>query len=122
MTLIRKHRVLIILISLILVLYINDIYLPCLFHEITGFYCPGCGVTRMLIALFHLEFKKAFFYNRFVFILLILYLCYLLINTVYYLTNNKLIKIPEFIIYILIAIAIIFGILRNIPLFNYLRP
>ncbi len=122
MTFIRKHIVLIFIISLILALYINDIYIPCIFHEVTGFYCPGCGVTRMFIALFHLEFKKAFFYNQFVFILLILYLCYLLINTIYYLINNKSIKIPEYIIYILIAIAIIFGILRNIPLFNYLRP
>lgn len=25
--------------------------LPCLFHEFTGFYCPGCGGTRAVKAL-----------------------------------------------------------------------
>ena len=28
-----------------------SIGIPCLFYQITGFYCPGCGVTRMLFAL-----------------------------------------------------------------------
>lgn len=25
--------------------------IPCLFHELTGFYCPGCGGTRAVLAL-----------------------------------------------------------------------
>lgn len=26
---------------------------PCLFHVVTGAYCPGCGGTRALLALLH---------------------------------------------------------------------
>lgn len=39
------------LISLIVIKYIQ--LPPCLFHLITGFYCPGCGSTRAVIALLH---------------------------------------------------------------------
>lgn len=31
----------------------------CLFHAITGLYCPGCGITRMLHALVHGDLARA---------------------------------------------------------------
>lgn len=42
---------------------------PCLFHIITGAYCPGCGGTRAAILLLHGNILKSFYYNP-----LILYL------------------------------------------------
>ena len=33
--------------------------IPCMFHQITGLYCPGCGVSRMCLALFRLDFVSA---------------------------------------------------------------
>lgn len=36
---------------------------PCLFHEFTGLYCPGCGTTRGLHALLHGDIRAALRYN-----------------------------------------------------------
>lgn len=34
--------------------------LPCLFHEMTGLPCPGCGMTRAIVALLHGDLAQAF--------------------------------------------------------------
>ena len=36
---------------------------PCLFNLITGLKCPGCGNTRAIDGLFHLQFAEALSYN-----------------------------------------------------------
>ncbi len=35
----------------------------CAFYNITGVYCPSCGMTRAFVSLMHLDFKTAFMYN-----------------------------------------------------------
>ena len=52
---------------------LTGLSLPCLYYAITGFYCPGCGSSRMFIRLFNLQVREAFFSNPVVFILLILW-------------------------------------------------
>lgn len=116
-----KNKKLLISIFLLGILYfiVNQkwgITIPCFFHEITGLYCPGCGITRMIISLFHLEFYQAFRYNPLIFILLIAYIVYKLVNI------KIKVKVPKFVTYILLVITIIFGILRNTTMFNYLKP
>lgn len=39
---------------------------PCLFHLLTGFYCPGCGGTRAVQLLLRGEIGKSFQYHPFV--------------------------------------------------------
>lgn len=109
------------IIGLLIIIYylINkkfQITIPCLFHKITNWYCPGCGITRLIFSLIHLDFYQAFRYNPLVFILGILYGCYCIISLVIK------IKLPKCSSYILIVIVILFGILRNIELFSYLKP
>ncbi|WP_086329406.1 DUF2752 domain-containing protein [Candidatus Enterococcus mansonii] len=35
----------------------------CIFKHTFGVPCPGCGMTRAFIHLFHLDFKEAFYYH-----------------------------------------------------------
>lgn len=90
--------------------------IPCFFKKITGFYCPGCGITRMFISLLSFDFYQAFRYNQLVFIYLIGYLIFKVVS----LKIN--IKVSNYFLYTLLVITIMFGVLRNIALFDYLRP
>lgn len=49
---------------------LTHITIPCVFHLITGKYCPGCGITRMVMALAKFDFASAAHYNLFVLCLL----------------------------------------------------
>jgi hypothetical protein len=44
---------------------------PCLFYRLTGFYCPGCGITRALHALVHGDLARAWAMNPLLFVLLL---------------------------------------------------
>jgi hypothetical protein len=37
--------------------------IPCVFHETTGFYCPGCGMTRAVHAALHGHLLAAIRFN-----------------------------------------------------------
>lgn len=41
----------------------------CVFSNLTGIDCFGCGITKSLIAILKLEFTKAFQYNKLVIII-----------------------------------------------------
>lgn len=86
--------------------------IPCIFHELTNLYCPGCGITRMLFSILRLDFYQAFRYNPLVFILFIGFILCKLFK----------INLPKYAVYLLLVIVILFGILRNIDAFGYLKP
>ena len=50
---------------------LTGLAIPCVIYLITGKYCPGCGVTRMILALGRLDIAAAFSHNALLFILLI---------------------------------------------------
>ena len=105
-------------------LYLNkrfSFYVPCIFHKITHLYCPGCGITRMIISILKLNFYQAFRYNPLMFILTPFLIIYEIIYYINWL-QDKYFKISKKIWYILLIITIIYTILRNINSFNYLIP
>lgn len=55
---------------------------PCAFHMVTGFYCPGCGGTRAVEALFAGKILLSFFYHPIVPYSVVLYLWFMISHTV----------------------------------------
>ncbi len=86
--------------------------LPCLFNKITGFLCPGCGMTRAVNSILHFNFKEAWRYNILVYIIPISLLIY------FYIRNYSKKNSNIFLLLVLIFV-IIFGIIRNLPYFNF---
>lgn len=96
--------------------------IPCPIHKLTGLYCPGCGISRMLLSLVRFDLYQSFRYNPLAFIYLVLFGIYTLVNLFYYIKNKSIIKLNNY-VYIFILISLIaFGILRNISEFSYLIP
>lgn len=96
--------------------------IPCVFHELTGLYCPGCGATRMIVSLLHLDFYQAFRFNPLLFCLLP-FLCYIgIFEYRNWLYGNKKVLIDNKVWIFLLIATILFGILRNIEIFSFLAP
>lgn len=56
--------------ALLFLLYISEpgkpsIFPPCMFYQLTGFHCPGCGSTRALRAFLHGDIAGGFSMNIF---------------------------------------------------------
>lgn len=51
---------------------------PCLFHFLTGWYCPGCGGTRAAIHLLHGDIAGSLIYHPFVLYMVVVVLIQLL--------------------------------------------
>lgn len=91
-------------------------WLPkCMFHQMTGLYCPGCGATRALSAMLHGDLKSSLHNNLLLFPLLAL---------IAVLIVKPEISLKRPVAVAIVAVVLLFTILRNIPTapFTYLAP
>ena len=114
----KEYIILIIILVFFFILLLSH-EIKCLFNEITGLYCPGCGITRMIISILKSEFYQAFRYNPFLFTLLVIYSLYAIISIVRY---RKVKPLKNKYVVVLLILTFLFGILRNIPFFSLLAP
>lgn len=87
--------------------------IPCMFRKITGWLCPGCGITTMIVCMANLDFQGAWEANPFLFATLPLILPEFLYV---YFRHKKKEALPEWnnTLLVLYTIALcIFGVLRN---------
>ncbi len=102
----------------------NGIFPKCFFHELTGLYCPGCGVQRSFHALLNGHILAAIDYN----LLFILFLP-LIIYFILAFTWGKKPPSSSFIYkpvfsFTVVIVVVSFWVLRNIPYtpFSWLAP
>lgn len=90
--------------------------IPCPFHLVTGFLCPGCGITTMLVALSRLDIQAAFRANPFLFCTLPL-LAFELIHEWQRCRHARpQPRWNQFLLALYGGGLVVFGILRNLPL------
>ena len=93
----------------------TGIRIPCLFYELSGLKCPGCGVTRMMVSLSRMDFVAAFQYNPFLFVTGPFLLAYLAASEVkYVLHGNRNMGKWQLFLWIELILLLLYGILRNI--------
>lgn len=117
-----KYKILYILLTIavafgLVYIYFNDPsvkpFIPCYFHEITGLECTGCGITRAIYSLMHLNIVSAIKFNALFVFSLPLFL-YCILKKIQ--DNDFKIKLVPLLIYV--GILLIFTFVRNFtPLF-----
>lgn len=97
-------------------LWLNFTHLgiPCPFRTITGWLCPGCGITHMSIALIQLDFHTAYLENPFLLLTLPFLIGEILYQRYLQLTKQTNPQWNQVLLWIYVIALIIFGILRNL--------
>ena len=90
--------------------------LPCPFHAVTGLLCPGCGVTRMCLALLRLDISAAWQANAVLLVLLPFLGLLLAYRGVVYVRRGSCHTAAweNILLYTMIVVLLIWGIVRNV--------
>ncbi|MCQ0004199.1 DUF2752 domain-containing protein [Actinomadura madurae] len=99
-------------------------YPGCPFLALTGFYCPGCGMTRFVYALTHGHLGAAFGFNPLLFVVLpvfgYLYVRWT-VRTAQGLPMRSALLRPA-VAYSFVGVLIVYWIVRNLPFAHALAP
>lgn len=108
----------------VIVIKIIGFGIPCPIKLITGKYCPGCGITRMFLAMLRLDFETAYHANRLLFFLFPVIMVYGLIKGIQYIRtgNEARSTIEQVGIFLACIVTIAFWIMRNMEQFAWLAP
>ena len=95
-----------------------DGLIVCPLHHL-GLYCPTCGMTRAVHALFALDLEQSFRYHPLlpIFILMVLYYEVAHLRSV--IVGHSVLRHPRRMLYFTIAVFLLFCILRNVLLFGF---
>ncbi|HZJ82950.1 MAG TPA: DUF2752 domain-containing protein [Clostridia bacterium] len=89
---------------------------PCVFNKLTKLHCPGCGMTRALHSLMHLNFYQAMRYNMLIFIIPPL------LGVYFFLKYKGQGTYAEKLMVITLILALFYGVFRNVPSLRLLQP
>lgn len=99
----------------------TGIYIPCLFYKLTGWVCPGCGISHLCSDLISFRFDTAFLQNPGVSILICIWLVFAMIQLI---RRRSLLNSREsrILMFCSVVFLLVFGVLRNINGFEWLLP
>ena len=89
---------------------------PCLFHSLTGLYCPGCGGTRAFRLLLSGHILQSFLYHPAVVLTGVLYVWFMVSHTAEILSKGRLkIGLPytDKFLYLEVVVIILQCIIKN---------
>jgi hypothetical protein len=95
----------------------HSFYPRCLFHDLTGLHCPGCGGTRCAHALLHGDVAQAAAYNALV-LLFLPYLALHAVNALWYgATGRRAFRVwaPAWWPRAVVVAVVLFWVARNLP-------
>jgi hypothetical protein len=98
----------------------HSFYPRCIFHALTGWQCPGCGGTRALYHLLHLNFSQAMHYNALVTLAAPVVLAYFLFWYCAVLRSGRgpNLSLSRPAVACLYVAVLLFGVARNFALFS----
>ena len=99
----------------------------CPTYLLTGFYCTGCGTTRMLHSLLHLRILEAIDHNPLMFFLVPVVGYFGLASYLRFLAARPILpelRISRWVAVSILIAALVFTVFRNLPCapFTYLAP
>jgi len=98
-------------------------YPACVLYSATGLYCPACGGTRAAYDLMHADLAGAFARNPAVPLLLVAVLVWFAYRSTYRRRHGSAAPAVPAWVPVGVAVAtLVFGVLRNIPGWDWLSP
>lgn len=104
----------------VLVLYyigvrVTGLAIPCPIRALTGLYCPGCGITRLLMALASFDIRAAYHWNQGLFwIAPVAALDLIWYHYIYFRYGKRDSRLHNVCLTIMIVVLLIFCIWRNV--------
>ncbi len=93
----------------------------CPLYAITGFACPGCGLTRGFHALFHADIPRAMHFNALIFVWAVIF-SYIGVSSILLAVRGKGLPMwptnPRF-MWAFMIVLLVFGVLRNLPIYPF---
>lgn len=99
----------------------SSVFLPCPLKALTGWDCPGCGMTRAAHALLQGDISRAFDHNV-LFIVILPFLAYAFLRWTAGRAGYQLpgVRFRPWMAWAALVVALGFFVVRNLPAFSYL--